>query len=62
LLSGLKPLTDRYTILVRWVLAETFKSIMVKSSLENKRILVLEDDPLLALDLEDSQASSKPSR
>ena len=26
---------------------------MVKSSLENKRILILEDDPLLALDLED---------
>ncbi|RFZ86736.1 DNA-binding response regulator [Shinella sp. WSJ-2] len=26
---------------------------MVKGSLENKRILILEDDPLLALDLED---------
>lgn len=26
---------------------------MVKSSLEKKRILILEDDPLLALDLED---------
>lgn len=26
---------------------------MVNSSLENKRILILEDDPLLALDLED---------
>ncbi|MCT7668168.1 response regulator [Shinella kummerowiae] len=29
------------------------QGIMVKSSLENKRILILEDDPLLALDLED---------
>jgi DNA-binding response OmpR family regulator len=26
---------------------------MIKNSLENKRILILEDDPLLALDLED---------